>query len=85
MAGELWRRLAVIYGDRMSRFDLAARAWNEVLGRNPKDMFVLEPVFPSWAFAPWEGGKRAAPGFRYASDNNGEWLSGARMKEMSGE
>jgi len=50
-----------------------------------EDMFVLEPVFPSWAFAPWDGGKRAAPGFRYASDNNGQWLSGAQMKELSGE
>ena len=42
LAGELWRRLAVLYGDRLSRFDLAARAWNEVLARNPKDMVVLE-------------------------------------------
>ncbi|MFZ5444170.1 MAG: tetratricopeptide repeat protein [Myxococcota bacterium] len=44
LAGELWRRLAVTYGDRLSRFDLAARAWNEVLARNPKDMFVLEQL-----------------------------------------
>ncbi|HEY0883358.1 MAG TPA: gliding motility protein, partial [Archangium sp.] len=44
LAGELWRRLAVIYGDRLSRFDLAARAWNEVLARNPKEMFVLEQL-----------------------------------------
>ena len=44
LAGELWRRLAVIYGDRLSRFDLAARAWNEVLARDPKDMFVLEQL-----------------------------------------
>ncbi len=44
LAGELWRRLAVVYGDRLSRFDLAARAWNEVLARNPKEMFVLEQL-----------------------------------------
>ncbi|HEY0882861.1 MAG TPA: gliding motility protein, partial [Archangium sp.] len=44
LAGELWRRLAVIYGDRLSRFDLAARAWNEVLARNPKEMFVLDQL-----------------------------------------
>ena len=44
LAGELWRRLAVVYADRLSRFDLAARAWNEVLARNPKDMFVLEQL-----------------------------------------
>ena len=34
----------MVYGDRLSRFDLAARAWNEVLARNPKDMFVLEQL-----------------------------------------
>lgn len=44
LAGEFWRRLAVIYGDRLNRYDLAARAWNEVLTRNPKDMFVLEQL-----------------------------------------
>jgi tetratricopeptide (TPR) repeat protein len=44
LAGELWRRLAVVYGDRLSRFDLAARAWNEVLARNPRDMAVLEQL-----------------------------------------
>ncbi|MBL8914664.1 MAG: tetratricopeptide repeat protein, partial [Archangium sp.] len=44
LAGDLWRRLAVTYGDRLSRFDLAARAWNEVLARNPRDMFVLEQL-----------------------------------------
>lgn len=44
LAGELWRRLASLYGERLSRFDLAARAWNECLTRNPKDTFVLEAL-----------------------------------------
>jgi golgin subfamily B member 1 len=44
LAGDLWRRLASIYGERLSRFDLAARAWNECLSRNPKDTFVLETL-----------------------------------------
>lgn len=44
LAGELWRRLAGVYGDRLSRLDLAARAWNEVLARQPKDMFVLDAL-----------------------------------------
>ncbi len=44
LAGELWRRLAVVYGERLARFDLAARAWNEVLARDPKDAAVLEQL-----------------------------------------
>lgn len=44
LAGDLWRRLAVVYGERLSRFDLAARAWNEVLARDPKDAVVLEQL-----------------------------------------
>lgn len=44
LAGELWRRLAAIYGDRLQRLDLSARAWNEVLARAPKDMAVLDAL-----------------------------------------
>lgn len=44
LAGELWRRIAVIAGERLSRDDLAARAWNEVLARNPKDVLVLDTL-----------------------------------------
>jgi UDP-N-acetylglucosamine 4,6-dehydratase/5-epimerase len=46
------------------------------------DMFVLEPAFPSWTIAPWEGGKRLPPGVRYSSDNNTAWLSDKQMREM---
>jgi UDP-N-acetylglucosamine 4,6-dehydratase/5-epimerase len=49
------------------------------------DMFVIEPVEPSWAFRAREGGKRLARGFRYSSDANDVWLSPAAMKEMAGE
>jgi UDP-N-acetylglucosamine 4,6-dehydratase len=49
------------------------------------EMFVLEPLYPSWSFPPWEGGKRPARGFRYASDANDAWLSLAEMKELAGE
>lgn len=44
LAGELWRRLASLYGERLSRFDLAARAWTECLNREPKDPFALEAL-----------------------------------------
>ena len=49
------------------------------------DMFVLEPLYPSWTFRSWEGGKRPAPGFRYSSDANSVWLSPAEMKELIGD
>ncbi|MBI3185601.1 MAG: tetratricopeptide repeat protein [Myxococcales bacterium] len=41
-AGELWRRLAVIYGDRLSRPELAARAFGEVHRRDPQNLPVLD-------------------------------------------
>lgn len=44
LAGVLWRRLASIYGERLSRFDLAANAWTQCLERNPADAFVLEAL-----------------------------------------
>ena len=47
------------------------------------DMFVLEPIYPSWAFGSREGGKRPAPGFRYSSDTNEVWFSRREMLEMA--
>ena len=46
------------------------------------DMFVVEPIYPSWPFPAWEG-KRPANGYRYSSDTNTRWLSGAEMREMA--
>ena len=45
-------------------------------------MFVIEPLYPSWSFRSWEGGKRPAPGFRYSSDANTVLLSPTEMKEL---
>jgi UDP-N-acetylglucosamine 4,6-dehydratase/5-epimerase len=47
------------------------------------DLFVLEPIYPSWAFAGHEGGKRPGAGFRYSSEANTQWLSPAEMKELA--
>ena len=47
------------------------------------DMFVLEPVAPSWSFGGWETAKRAGAGFRYSSDANDRWLSGAEMRRLA--
>jgi UDP-N-acetylglucosamine 4,6-dehydratase/5-epimerase len=48
-----------------------------------EDMFVLEPIYPSWAFDSREGGKRPAPGFRYSSDTNEVWFSRREMQELA--
>jgi UDP-N-acetylglucosamine 4,6-dehydratase/5-epimerase len=48
-----------------------------------EDMFVMEPTFPSWPFPRLDGGKRPVVGFRYSSDTNTAWLSGAQMLELS--
>jgi UDP-N-acetylglucosamine 4,6-dehydratase/5-epimerase len=47
------------------------------------DMFVLEPLYPSWAFTRREGGKRLEAGFRYSSDTNTAWFSRKEMLEMA--
>jgi UDP-N-acetylglucosamine 4,6-dehydratase len=49
------------------------------------DMFVLEPLYPSWGFTSPAGGKRPPRGFRYSSDANDTWLSVGEMKELAGE
>ena len=49
------------------------------------EMFVIEPVDPSWAVTRWEGGKRPARGFRYSSDANDVWLSPTEMQELVGD
>ena len=45
--------------------------------------FILEPLFPSWAWTPPERGKRPAPGYRYSSDTNEWWLSKEEMRGLS--
>jgi UDP-N-acetylglucosamine 4,6-dehydratase/5-epimerase len=49
------------------------------------DLFILEPIYPSWTFAGVEGGKRPGAGFRYSSDTNTSWLSRAEMEELARE
>ncbi|PJI41890.1 UDP-N-acetylglucosamine 4,6-dehydratase (inverting) [Ferrovibrio sp.] len=47
-----------------------------------KDRYVLQPAFPNWGT--WRdytetGAERVADGFRYASDNNTQWLDPADL------
>jgi UDP-N-acetylglucosamine 4,6-dehydratase len=46
------------------------------------EMFAIEPIEPSWPFPAAASGKRPPPGFRYASDSNGSWLSLDAMREL---
>jgi UDP-N-acetylglucosamine 4,6-dehydratase len=41
-----------------------------------KDRFVIEPLFDFWSRSHYEnyGARKVADGFRYASNNNTEWL-----------
>lgn len=41
---DLWRRLAALYGDRLNRPDLAAKAWTEVARRDQQDARALEAL-----------------------------------------
>jgi UDP-N-acetylglucosamine 4,6-dehydratase len=47
------------------------------------DMFVLEPLYPSWSFSRREGWKALEAGFRYSSDKNQAWFSPREMLEMA--
>jgi UDP-N-acetylglucosamine 4,6-dehydratase len=47
------------------------------------DMFVLEPLYPSWPFKSREGGKHPAPGFRYSSDTNQAWFTRPEMQGLT--
>ena len=47
------------------------------------DMFVLEPLYPSWSFSRREGWKGLEAGFRYSSDTNQAWFSRREMLEMA--
>ena len=48
-----------------------------------EDMFVIEPIYPSWPFRSRGGGKPPAAGFRYSSETNDWWFSDAEMRGMA--
>ena len=47
-----------------------------------EDMFVVEPLSPSWAYPPRTDGRHLAAGASYASDTNGHGLSPAEMRSL---
>ncbi|MFC1621718.1 UDP-N-acetylglucosamine 4,6-dehydratase (inverting) [Candidatus Omnitrophota bacterium] len=47
-----------------------------------KDYYIVRPSFPWWNDGNHTRGKRVPDGFRYASDNNKDWLEGSRLKKV---
>ena len=46
------------------------------------NMYIVEPVHPWWSDWKWDGGKPMQEGFRYSSDSNTRWVTGAQLKDM---
>jgi len=47
------------------------------------DRYVIFPAMPFWTLPERPAGSRPVPeGFRYSSDNNADWLSDARLRQM---
>jgi UDP-N-acetylglucosamine 4,6-dehydratase len=47
------------------------------------DMFVVEPILPSWGYRSWGEGKPLPGGYRYASDTNGHVLTAEEMRSLA--
>jgi UDP-N-acetylglucosamine 4,6-dehydratase len=46
------------------------------------DMFVVQPAHPWWKQENWSGARPLPDGFRYASDNNPNWLSSSELLDL---
>ena len=47
------------------------------------DLYVIEPLHPWWGVDHWPGGRSLPDGFRYASDNNTQWLSVEDLRKVA--
>ena len=47
------------------------------------DMFVVQPAHPWWNTDAWQGGRKPAEGYRYASDTNTSWLHVEELKAFA--
>ncbi|MEA3375894.1 MAG: UDP-N-acetylglucosamine 4,6-dehydratase (inverting) [Chloroflexota bacterium] len=50
-----------------------------------KDRFVIQPVHPWWNQDNWSEGRPLSDGYRYASNENGWWLTVEELRSMIGE
>ena len=46
-------------------------------------LFVIEPLHSFWKEGTWQAGKKLHDGFRYASDNNTEWLTVEELRRLT--
>ena len=46
------------------------------------DFFVIEPEHPFWTEKHLEDGKKLPEDFRYASDDNDEWITKEELKKI---
>jgi len=46
--------------------------------------FAVYPSFAFWRDEDYSGGEELSPGFRYASDNNDEWLDADQIRALAG-
>jgi UDP-N-acetylglucosamine 4,6-dehydratase len=46
------------------------------------DMFVIQPAHPWWGKENWHTARPLPEGFRYASDNNPQWLTGTGLQDL---
>ena len=49
------------------------------------DLFVIQPAHPWWTPGTWPEGRELPEGFRYASDNNTQWLDLDELRALAGE
>jgi UDP-N-acetylglucosamine 4,6-dehydratase/5-epimerase len=47
-----------------------------------EDMYVIKPAHSWWPKENWNGARRLAEGFRYASDSNERWLTAQELEEL---
>lgn len=47
-----------------------------------KTHYIVKPSFPWWKEKNHSSGRRVPDGFRYASNNNKDWLEGKRLKKV---
>jgi len=47
------------------------------------DMYVVEPLLPSWGYQPWTDGQPLPGGYRYASDTNTHVLTADEMRDLA--
>jgi UDP-N-acetylglucosamine 4,6-dehydratase len=50
--------------------------------RDAGDFYVMQPDVDWWNGAAWQDAELVAPGFRYTSDANSQWLSVEDLRRM---